>query len=491
MKKQIWSIIMTLALILTTTPTSVFSAQTQNTTISTVDSFLDNEGTQNINTNTISSLVFRWCSADGGGNLREDENGNYIPIMSREAETTLNMFLNSEELIFIYLKNAETNVETQVDFEDLQSSDSSVITISKEKGATLIVVSPTAKVGDMATIDYVIDGKMYSLPVRIISRGFESQLVIRDPDFDANNHPVENIENSTFVGIGDTINTYHTYFFYYIDAEGTETRLDISQLTSSNSDIVKLSKDPFNADAVRIEFVNFGSASVDYIVDGKKHSVKFDVMLPNVGLYTSINVTEANYIDKFFISSDEENVFYLVAKNEYRITRAELNGDLDAIADIELDESGAFAKITVTGTSSSIAWYEITYDVINIEYDYEFSSLQRVQVLNNSQLMYREAYNDFLQSAIWECENSCRELFFYYVDKTGVETKVPASQLKTSDPNVVRISENTLNSDVAHLEFVGEGDATITYTIDDVTYSLEVSVSAYSPYVDFLIFLIW
>ncbi|MBQ8663043.1 MAG: hypothetical protein IJ471_04225 [Eubacterium sp.] len=285
-------------------------------------------------------------------------------------------------------------------------------------------------------------------------------------------------------------------FFYYVDENGNETRIDdVTQLASSDMDILQINADENIPGLMHLSFVGFGEATVNYTTAGTTYQVKITVGLPQVGLYTTPTASQSSYIFHDFTVTDTVDTFYLVGTDNWKITSARLEGDLANIANITVAADQSYAAIKVTGTPSDGRGYNIVCDTQHDTYGTNSDMWYGLQIKNGKpSLMLRypdgwnngpvENTNNPLQSAYSNAPGYNDSLFFYYVEN-GAETRVLASELISSNENVVKISADTQNPDAVMLEMVGFGNATISYDNNGVTYSVDVvsdlpSVGLYS-----------
>jgi len=213
----------------------------------------------------------------------------------------------------------------------------------------------------------------------IIIKDGRPGLKFRMPDY-GNNGPIENtmynLESKRIVSIGGG----DEMFFYYVE-NGVERRLSASDLTSSNENVVTISTSPVNGDAVRLEYVGFGNATVNYTVNGVTYSVNIVVELPSIGLYTTSTASGNTFIRDFTVT-DTNNTFYLVARDGWTLNRVDTLGDLTSIATVVVDASKTFATITINGTPVDGMWYEILYDAEHTNGSTMPNSVEHVQLYN-------------------------------------------------------------------------------------------------------------
>ena len=116
-----------------------------------------------------------------------------------------------------------------------------------------------------------------------------------------------------------------------------------------------------NSDAVFVEALGFGDTTLYYEKDGKKYELNVRMWLPNVGLYSTNIADESTYLMDSFTITDTNNKYYLVASNGYTLTGISLQGNFGDIAKVQLDTTGRFATIEVTGTPEDGRWYGMNF----------------------------------------------------------------------------------------------------------------------------------
>ena len=305
-------------------------------------------------------------------------------------------------------------------------------------------------------------------------------LMYRWPDWQG--RPLENLDHHLSSSYRNAVGDTNPLFFYFVEGEN-ETRLSVNDLTVSDENIVKISPFPENPDAVFVDLTGFGDATIDYTVDGITYSLPVSCELPTFGFYSSPIASEETYLKDFTVTEDCDT-FYFVARNYWTFTRVDLTENFEKIANITLDESGTFAKIKVTGTANHDYGYSVNYDAVNHEYNDDIIDNGRSITLYNGKpaLMYRwpdwvdgpvENTNEHLNS-YYSNPPGDATLFFYFVDGEN-ETLLTADDLVSSDENIIKISKHWENENAVLLEIVGFGDTTISYTVNGVTYHVDVT----------------
>ena len=144
MKKRIFAIVLTFAMLLTLLPTGNYSAAQ-------------------------AGLMFRWCVQDGNGDMIPDSSGNYQPDKNLGESYEHEMYENTCSPVFFYYVDFNGK-EVRLTLKDLESSDTSKITLEDDHGSVLIRTTSSAKVGDVVYIHYkdihILDLLFYLLTFR-------------------------------------------------------------------------------------------------------------------------------------------------------------------------------------------------------------------------------------------------------------------------------------------------------------------------------------
>ena len=278
----------------------------------------------------------------------------------------------------------------------------------------------------------------------------------------------------------------HVFFYYVLD--GAETRLKASDLTSSDPSVVKVSVSELNGDAVLVETVDFGTATISYTVNGKKCELKVTVGLPDFGFYSQPVADEQYYLESFKVT-ETDKTYYFVANGTWELTRVTPHQNLAEIATVALAANKKYATITVNDIPNENWGYDVNFDAVdatdnNRTRDGEWCGFR----LKNGvpSLMFRHADFDNngnpVENTSWDLENRwyaspgrTAAMYFYHVDN-GVETKVPFSALTVSNNNVIEIAQDSVDGSLTHVRVVGFGTGTIEYTVGGKTYTVTVIV---------------
>ncbi|MBO5302861.1 MAG: hypothetical protein J6A92_02315, partial [Lachnospiraceae bacterium] len=291
----------------------------------------------------------------------------------------------------------------------------------------------------------------------------------------SNNAPVENLNWDLNTELSDSPGFTRNMFFYFEDSTGATTRVQASELTSSDNTIVSLTQNAQNGDATTVEIVGFGQTSINYMKDGVTYSIDVDIDIPFAGFYSTATASQNSYIREFTVT-DTVDTFYLVTTDDWTIDDVTLDKNLTSIASCTIDASKQFATIQVTGTpdSDNNIWYDIVYTLSNTKYGQSnWQNNSGIQIKNGKPaLMW--CYPEWDGNSHSKPKNpwwntnlvntpGCSNFYFSYI-VNGVETPLHASDLVSSNSDVVKISQSSDNADMVWLEFLNFGNAVITYT---------------------------
>jgi len=390
---------------------------------------------------------------------------------------------SSNKTLYFVLTNGRTFTKAQLisnfaDIASLKISDDktyATITIEKEfvNGYYSLEFDTVDAYGDPWSGEYGV--------------GLENRLdgmFFRWPDYNNNDGtPVEQTDRP-LEKKWTTSPTYSADPFFYVIENGVERRVSPSDLVSSDESVVKVSVNSYNSNAARLEGVGFGTARISY-KGNTSFGVDVVVELPDVGMYTSNTASKNSYITSFKVT-ETDKTFYMVAINGIKLTNVELDGDFNNIATATISADQTYATITMTGAPNSGRRYGVRYDCVHTDGRTENDRWDSVQLVNGMpSLQYRhgEWHNDILtENTNWSLQSGMRMVpggsqhaFFYYV-VDGVETRLKASELTSSDPNVVKVSVSELNGDAVLIEPVDFGVATISYTVNGKECEVDVTV---------------
>ena len=146
----------------------------------------------------------------------------------------------------------------------------------------------------------------------------------------------------------NTAKGYATDVWVYLVDGSTESLLGISDLKSSDENVVKVIDPGYANGMVKLETVGWGTATVSYTSNGKTYS--FDVIsdVQSFGYYTAKTINKDNWIRSFTVT-DDSNVFYFMADSGITFDQLMPTQELKDIATIELSADKTWVKITVTG----------------------------------------------------------------------------------------------------------------------------------------------
>ena len=314
------------------------------------------------------------------------------------------------------------------------------------------------------------------------------KLMYRFTDYDGNTSLIsENKENPLNSQMSLQMGTSQTVTFYYVDSEGIETpvllsELDFSGVSGSYNRFTKAEGQ--TADFIDIYAVSGGSGSISYKNDSSASPISVNIVLPDVGFYSSESRNENDYITSFTVT-DSQNEFYFVTNSDYIITEFSLSYDLGVIANFKRINDSVY-KITVTGTPSNNANYyaECTYGYADGSKGGNRNAF--ISIFDGKPgLKYRDMSWDDINQAWYENTSSPLQSSwssrigyntyakFYFVSD-GVETPVSINEMSWSG-SVALSTER--NADYLLMDSVGFGSGSVSYTKDGKTYTLPVNIS--------------
>ena len=156
-------------------------------------------------------------------------------------------------------------------------------------------------------------------------------------------------------------------FFYYMVGD-QKTAVTIDKLKSTDSSVVTIEPSDESSDAVCMQVVGFGSAAIEYQINGKTYQVKVVGELPQAGFYSTKTAKESSYLTAYDITENQHEL-YFVCKDGYELEKVWVE---DAIwtdrVTVKLDSSKKFAVITVSDVDWS-EWLELQYTIRDTEAD--------------------------------------------------------------------------------------------------------------------------
>lgn len=194
------------------------------------------------------------------------------------------------------------------------------------------------------------------IPLNVSASTNDIGLFLRYSDW--NNGPVENLNNELQSYYRNAPGYNNPLFFYFVE-DGKEVRLSAADLTVSNN-ILKLYASSENADAVMVELLDFGSTTINYEKNGVIYSLNVDVMIPDVGFYSSSVASQGAFIRNFTVTNTEDT-FYLVATNGWKLTNV-VSIEAEDYADVQILNDKACVSITITGNPESGSWFALSFN---------------------------------------------------------------------------------------------------------------------------------
>ena len=306
------------------------------------------------------------------------------------------------------------------------------------------------------------------------------RLMIRDIPMDENGNWYEDeswdMYRDWYGPIGNHINL-RVYFF---DGENY-IPVDPDALYSDGTITVNRIGD---TDFVELIPNEWGDHTVSYEYDGVTYSLTLHVQLSDFGFYSSEEASEETYLTEFRFN-DENRVFYFVAAHDATLSRVTLNGDHDAIADIEYISDTCY-RITITDAFENGYWLDVSFDGTESNGNPVENWGQGIRLEDTTPgLRFRYA--------AWDEEGQ-----FWFDDPNEPAQRVMNAQI--NHPSIIAFhffdGENEYFVDLDELVFpdilnvnregergcvfaepVGFGEGVVTYVRDGETYELPVYVS--------------
>lgn len=354
---------------------------------------------------------------------------------------------------------------------------------------------------DFATATISADGKYAEIKINgefVDGSGYDVQVTIEDmhnntyrngaslrlfdgrPDLkarwagiDQNGMPFESLDNWLQSGVEIWINQNEPMYFYFVN-NGTEKKVSLSELSSSDEDVLRVTTYS-GSDAIILEPQSVGTAQINYASDGVVYTFDVEVTLPALGTYKAPEATVGNYLPEMTITEDN-NVFYVVPRRGEFIHQFDLM-ELEDIASVELAVDGSHAVITVDGTP-----YERNYKFraeLSNEYGAYYDSWGWIQLKNGKPYLAlawpdeNEQEHGYLNTELWTSKGYGTDVWVYLVNGDN-ETKLSAFDLKSSNENVIQITDPQYDNGMVRLTTVGWGEAKVSYTYEGKEYSFDV-----------------
>jgi len=321
-------------------------------------------------------------------------------------------------------------------------------------------------------IDDMGNGNMHGASIELINH--KSALMLRYPDFSGNG-PAENTDFSLVADFYLNKGQNEPAYFYFV-SQGQETKLALSDLKSSDEQIFTVAVYE-GSDAIVLESVNCGTAQLQYTVGGVTYNLPVTVRLPEIGCYTSQIVDESDFVKEYTVT-ETANQLYILPRDGQKIMAVNLLGDLNNIAKADIAPDNSYAILTVDGNPDG---QNYDYKVILQESD------GRQEAFGNNITLYNgKPYiglcwpdentasghgelNRFLDTAVGYGTD-----VWVYLAEGSTETMLGYADLKSSDESIIKITDPGYNNGMVKLETVGWGTATVSYTSNGKTYSIDI-----------------
>lgn len=270
----------------------------------------------------------------------------------------------------------------------------------------------------------------------------------------------ENPEYELSTSTHMSLENMDTVYFKYV-ADDVETALTVEDLRSSDESIIVIREADHDPDAVDIVPVSVGTAYVEYEVNDKTYRYEVVVEYPPVAFYDTPDKTY--YLQEYGVT-EEENTFYLVAKDGLIIDSYTISSPFDSLVSSQLSDDGKYIKITVTEVRWDSHYMRMEVNVHDEKYpEYTEVNYAGIYVENNhpGNLTYD------LSNTLLVDEHILIDQYIYYYD--GQNNYFGGKVLDiTSSDDFVEI-EKIVDGDISSWIIKGakEGTANLTFTYLD------------------------
>ena len=300
-------------------------------------------------------------------------------------------------------------------------------------------------------------------------------LMYRYADWTTNSGiPTENISNPLSDTYNGTVDTYDSVFFYYVE-NNQETRLSWNQLESADTSIVSISEDIISDTAVRLKMSATGTTKITYTdSNNNEYSVDISITTPTIPTGFVCEPVMGNPTGMLFKSignsvgtTDSYKFYYTNASGTTPITVDKLRVANTAIASLATD---------TTNTGAVIVSYD-TVGTTSIVYTDGNNTEHYINLMSSPVLCCSPTNNptEGPFPSIWNPAGTSASYNFYYIDATGKHS-VTASQLNVLNSSIASIAADTANNNAVLVSFINAGSTSITYTVGNDTYSVNVMV---------------
>ncbi|MBE6575747.1 MAG: hypothetical protein E7654_05700 [Ruminococcaceae bacterium] len=282
-------------------------------------------------------------------------------------------------------------------------------------------------------------------------------------------------------------------YLFYGTSSGTQTALTAGTLTSSNENILTVSR---NGERYRLTTKSLGTVTLTYTEGGTAYTAEVTVNLPGSGWYTAQTRSAETYIISSSYTLPRESLTTLWFLSEPGFSYNTLQ-NLSAVWWANNTGTPCGNGVTVTpvkrnaADSDTTARYDIkvTIDSSIVKLPQTNSSLKLVSDSMSSSnlflkmqekpaLLYKTNLNNSAQplSSYPLSPGSTPNLYLYYGTSSGTQTALTSGTLTSSDPTILTVAKA---SDGLRYRLTPKtfGTVTLTYTDGSTVYTTEVTVS--------------
>ena len=275
------------------------------------------------------------------------------------------------------------------------------------------------------------------------------------------------------------INAWSGVKFYFFDGKN-EIPVTLAELTVPNCIEIKSA---YNGTYYSMNSVAFGKGTIDYVRDGVTYSIPVSVVLPDIGFYSSMTVSEQTYLSEFHLNEDIKS-FYLVAQTSYiaEITSLTPNSDYENLVQMEKISDTCW-KIIVNGISPNNQHLELSCAGTNIwgeSFTDWWCGIKLIDATPGLRYRYMSgSIDEMYEDPAAPLRNSLDRMItystfikFYFFDG---KNEIPVSLDKLTIPGCIDVRANE-GKDYYTVCGVRFGRGAIRYEHDGVIYELPVTV---------------
>lgn len=314
-----------------------------------------------------------------------------------------------------------------------------------------------------------------SEPLRLVMRwtGYDSSTQMT---YEELNNPIMEEISAT---ISDSI-----AFFYFIDENGQEIRLNPSQLSSSDTTVLDVKDAGVLDDMVYLQFKAVGNANIQYTYNGTVYSFPVTVTLPSVGCYSTTTAASESYLREYTVTDNEDNKFYIVPQSG-KVSSVTLQGDFSNIATVAISNDNSYAEVIVTGTPKGSNRYDALVTFIDSNGNTYENWLVGLFLYNGRTTLgyswsnWNNGVPSMGESFVigMSISNGSSSSIYPLLGSADSKEKIDPKRISSSDESVLKVKADETHSDLLLIEAVDFGTAQLVYeAADSKTYTMEVVV---------------